>query len=89
MPDNPNRVAIFYGPTLLAGELEEQSNLMPALMTNDREPSKWLKPVAERPLTFRTAGVGRPQDFTLYPFYAMHHHRYAVYWDLNAADERE
>ncbi len=88
MPDNPNRVAIFYGPTLLAGELEDQANsvsLMPALITSDREPAKWLKPVAERPVTFRTAGVGRPQDVTLYPFYAMHHHRYAVYWDLLTA----
>jgi len=88
MPDNPQRVAIFYGPTLLAGELEEQANsvsLIPALITSDSEPAKWLKPVAERPVTFRTASVGRPQDFTLYPFYAMHHHRYAVYWDLLTA----
>src|SRR6185369_8876327 len=88
MPDNPHRVAIFYGPTLLAGELEEQANsvsLIPALITSDSEPAKWLKPVAERPVTFRTAGVGRPQEFTLYPFYAMHHHRYAVYWDLLTA----
>ena len=36
----------------------------------------------KRPLTFRTASVGRPDDVTLYPFYRMHHKRYAVYWDL-------
>jgi hypothetical protein len=92
MPDNPHRVAVFYGPTLLAGELgaEEQSNnvsLIPALITNEGEPSKWMKPVAERPVTFRTASVGKPEDVTLYPFYAMHHKRYAVYWDLLTAQQ--
>jgi len=92
MPDNPRRVAVFYGPTLLAGELgeEEHSNslsLIPALITSDSEPSKWLKPVAERPVTFRTASVGKPEDVTLYPFYAMHHKRYAVYWDLLTAEQ--
>jgi len=92
MPDNPNRVAVFYGPTLLAGELgeEEQSNgvsLIPALITGDSQPAQWLKPVAERPVTFRTASVGKPDDVTLYPFYAMHHKRYAVYWDLLTAEQ--
>jgi hypothetical protein len=92
MPDNPNRVAVFYGPTLLAGELgaEEQSNgvsLIPALITSDSEPAKWMKPVAGPPVTFRTASVGRPEDVTLYPFYAMHHKRYAVYWDLLTAEQ--
>jgi hypothetical protein len=92
MPDNPHRVAVFYGPTLLAGELgpEEQSNsvsLTPALITSTGEPSKWITPVAERPVTFRTASVGKPADVTLYPFYAMHHKRYAVYWDLLTAEQ--
>jgi hypothetical protein len=92
MPDNPNRVAVFYGPTLLAGELgaEEQSSsvsLIPALITSAAEPSRWLKPVAGRPVAFRTASVGRPEDVTLYPFYAMHHKRYAVYWDLLTAEQ--
>jgi DUF1680 family protein len=87
MPDNPQRVAILYGPTVLAGDLgaEEQSgtvNLMPALVAEGNDPSSWIKPVAGAPVTFRTASVGRPGDVTLYPFYRMHHKRYAVYWDL-------
>jgi hypothetical protein len=86
MPDNPRRVAILYGPTVLAGELGPEDaaasvNLEPALMTEDRSPAEWLKP-AEAPLTFRTVSAGRPGDVTLYPFYRMHHKRYAVYWDL-------
>jgi DUF1680 family protein len=88
MPDNPQRVAILYGPTVLAGDLgdEAQSNtvsLMPALVAEGNDPSKWMKRVAEAPaVTFRTLSVARPWDVTLYPFYRMHHKRYAVYWDL-------
>ncbi len=86
MPDNPHRVAVLYGPTVLAGDLgaEDETSVMlePALMTDDRQPSEWLKPVANEPLTFRTTNTGKPNDVTLYPFYRMHHKRYAVYWDL-------
>lgn len=86
MPDNPRRVAILYGPTVLAGELgpedaETTVNLVPALMTGDRPVSEWIKP-ATGPITFQTASAGKPNEFTLYPFYRMHHKRYAVYWDL-------
>jgi DUF1680 family protein len=87
MPDNPHRVAVLYGPTVLAGDLgaEDETtsvSLEPALLTNDRQPSEWLKPVANEPLTFRTVSTGKPADVTLYPFYRMHHKRYAVYWDV-------
>ena len=87
MPDNPHRVAILYGPTVLAGDLGAEddpasASLAPALMTQDRELSEWLKPVANQPVTFRTVSSGKPNDVTLYPFYRMHHKRYAVYWDV-------
>lgn len=87
MPDNPRRVAVLYGPTVLAGELGDANQtssviLTPALLATESEPAEWLKPVTNQPATFRTANVGRPGEFTLYPFYRMHHKRYAVYWDL-------
>ncbi|HEU4713953.1 MAG TPA: beta-L-arabinofuranosidase domain-containing protein [Pyrinomonadaceae bacterium] len=87
MPDNPRRVAIFYGPTILAGELEPEQqpggvNLIPGLVTDDTKLSNWIVPAADRPITFRTESVGKPGDVTLYPFYRMHNKRYAVYWDL-------
>jgi DUF1680 family protein len=41
-----------------------------------------VKPVAGKPLTFRTEGIGRPGDVTLSPFYRVHNQRYAVYWRL-------
>lgn len=43
---------------------------------------KHVKPVRGESLTFRTHGVGRPEDVTLIPFYALHRQRYSVYWKL-------
>jgi hypothetical protein len=89
MPDNPARVAILYGPIVLAGDLGPQDDpaafdpdYVPALLTGARPPSAWLKPVTPEPATFRTAGVGRPRDVVLRPFYQVHERRYTVYWDL-------
>ena len=41
-----------------------------------------IKPVAGQPLTFRTDGIGRPQDVTLIPLYQLHRQRYSVYWNV-------
>jgi hypothetical protein len=46
-----------------------------------------VKPVAGKPLTFQTKGIGKPQDVTLIPFYRMHHQRYSVYWSLYTEEE--
>ena len=35
-----------------------------------------------RPLTFRTQGIGRPEDVTLIPLYQVHAQRYSVYWTV-------
>ncbi len=89
MPDNPNRVAIFYGPGLLAGELGPENDpaklnfdYVPVLQTDAATLLARIKPVAGQPCTFRTAAVGKPRDVTLRPFFRTHHQRYAVYWDL-------
>ncbi len=34
------------------------------------------------PLTFRTAGIGRPRDVELAPYYRMAHERYNLYWTV-------
>ena len=107
MPDNDRRIAILYGPIVLAGALgtddmppegdiaQDQRKYLdypdPSVPTLDAEPAdiaSWLKPVAGEPLTFRTDGVGRPNDVTLIPFYRVHHQRYTVYWDLAPAKRR-
>jgi len=94
MPDNPNRVAILYGPVLLAGDLgpihpdasgataDAAGPPVPVLVTGGKPVGEWVEPVEGRPLAFKTVGVGRPNDVTLSPFYGFYDRRYAVYWDL-------
>lgn len=61
----------------------------PVLVTGNRPPPDWLQPVANRPLTYTTRGVGRPNDITLTPFYSLHHQRYSLYWDLTTEQDWE
>lgn len=91
MPDNKNRIALLYGPVLLAGDLgttmPDPVYGTPVLLTGDHTISDWVKPVANKPLTFTMQGVGKPFDATLSPFYAMHHRYYSVYWDYFTNEE--
>jgi len=41
-----------------------------------------VKPYSRKSLTFRTRGIGRPNDVTLIPFYELHRQRYSVYWNV-------
>jgi len=92
MPDNPDRVALLYGPIVLAGDLgpedlgapdaDSAEPRPPVFVTDGKALEDCVVPVPGKPLTFRTDGVGKPEDVTLIPFYRMHHHRYSVYWDL-------
>jgi DUF1680 family protein len=56
--------------------------IVPDLATGGEPVDQWLKPIDGKPLEFRTAGVGRPADVSLIPFFKAHHQRYTVYWDL-------
>lgn len=94
MPDNPRRVAVFYGPTLLAADLgpaddpaAEQPFYVPVLLTADRPVTDWVKPVSLSRQWFRTDGVGQPRDVRLVPFHRLHERRYTVYLDLFTAAE--
>ena len=40
-----------------------------------------IKPTGE-PLTFKTDGIGRPEDVTLVPYYKMAHQHYNMYWKI-------
>lgn len=89
MPDDSNRVAVMYGPLVLAGDLgainDSASHVpmyVPVLMTKNRNPQAWMKPVEGKPNTFITVKAGRPGDFEMRPFYAVFDRRYSVYWDL-------
>lgn len=94
MPDKNDRVAIMYGPLVLAGELgplndPEATDYMytPVMIPDDNDVSDWIQPVMDKPNTFKTVGVGHPRDVILYPFYKMHDRMYSVYWDIFTQDE--
>jgi DUF1680 family protein len=92
-PDNPKRAAIMWGPLVLAGDLGPEPPRgrgapppppadVPVLVAANRPVATWLKPVADKPGSFRTDGVGRDRDVELSPFYRLHHRTYVAYWDL-------
>ncbi len=93
MPDDSNRIALFYGPIVLAGELgaENDTNAykplyVPVLMTTESNPEKWTRPVEGEVNTFETVKVGYPHDLVLKPFYEYYNRRYSVYFDKFTPD---
>jgi DUF1680 family protein len=91
LADNPNRLAVMWGPLVLAGDLGASLNFqqareprpeVPVLVAPDQPVTNWLKPVAGKPGTFHTTGVGLKQDIDFVPFYQLPRHRYAIYWDM-------
>jgi DUF1680 family protein len=89
MPDDSNRVAVMYGPLVMAGDLGPLNDpgskdlmFVPVLMTEKRDPSQWMEPVEGKINTFSTVNTGRPRDIEMKPFYSIYNRRYTVYWDL-------
>jgi hypothetical protein len=89
MPDDSNRVAVMYGPLVLAGDLgpvkdsaARDALYVPVMMTDKRDPITWMRPVDGKRNTFLTNNTGRPHDVELKPFYTIYDRRYSVYWDL-------
>ena len=85
MPDNAKRVALLYGPIVLAGTLGSQDSakpVVPVFVENTLPLNQWIKPIAGQPLNFKSTGAGRPQDVSFVPFYQAHDERYSVYFDL-------
>jgi uncharacterized protein len=89
MPDDTNRIALMYGPLVMAGDLGpiadtviKSPDYVPVLMTEDRNPSEWMKPVEGKKNTFKTINTGNPVDIEFRPFYTIYDRRYSVYLDL-------
>lgn len=90
MPDDAGRVAVCYGPLVLAGDLGPadnstaayQDDYVPVFMSEERNPEAWLEAVPGQVNTFKTQGVGRPRDVVLRPFYQVYDRNYSVYFDL-------
>ena len=62
---------------------------VPALTSSDSSALiAHIQPVAGEALTFRTNGIGVPDDFTLKPMFRTHHERYSLYWNVLPAETK-
>ncbi len=97
LPDNPSRMALMWGPLVLAGDLgvevhqgNEQDGppepSAPAIVTS-QPVQDWLKPEPGKSGWFRTTGVGLAQDIEFAPLYELPRRKYAVYWDVFTPEE--
>lgn len=79
--DDPDTVAVLYGPLVLAGDLgpatQPWSGLPPVLVGDDLLAG--IRPQAEAAV-FRTQGVAQPDDLMLRPFAFQHERNTAVYF---------
>jgi len=99
LPDNPERFALMWGPLVLAGDLGTETFReregegwkvtanAPVLVAANQSVENWLKPVAGKPGTFLTSGVGLATDITFVPFYQLPRRKYAIYWDMFTPEE--
>ena len=95
LPDNPRRVAILWGPLVLAGELGPEEGRrrggdhgeVPVFVGAERPVTDWLKPQPDKPGCFRTQGVGKDREVDFVPFYRLHRRTYSIYWDLFTPQE--
>jgi len=97
--DDPSMEAVFFGPVLLAGELgrENMPNdfadkdaylkvlpvTVPDIENASPNPTDWLQPVKNSPLTFTVHNAGAANGITFRPLYDVHHQRYSVYWQVS------
>lgn len=85
MPDNNKRIAMLYGPLVLAGQLGDTMPDpvygVPVLLTDNANVNDWVKPVNGQANTFTTVNVAKPFNTKLIPFYKTYKQYYTVYWD--------
>lgn len=80
MPDDNSLQAIFYGPTLLAGVIPEDTDPLdyPVFVTDKEDASDWVK-MSSRSFAGVSQGTGKPDDIIFRPFYSLLDEKYVVY----------
>ncbi|WP_082211974.1 glycoside hydrolase family 127 protein [Parabacteroides timonensis] len=90
MPDNADRRAVFYGPSLLAGVFGPQERKIgdvPVFINEEKDMVKQIEPVKGQPLTFHTVAPGGPDNVAMIPFFKTYDQYYTVYWDVFSPEE--
>jgi len=77
------------GNQIIVNERESGSMLnanvdVPTLAGDSTSVLRRVRRDAHDPLTFRTSGIGRPNDVELTPYYRLAHERYNLYWTLTS-----
>lgn len=83
MPDDPDRIAVLYGPVVLAGDMgnrEAGLALTPHVVADSALVSDWVRRVNAPTLRFRTHDAVRPSDLDLIPLFRVGPQHYLVYW---------
>jgi uncharacterized protein len=85
MPDNSNRIAMLYGPIVLAGDLgttkPDPIKGIPVFVNEHKNVSTWMQPKNKSNLVFEAKGVSTTGDITFSPLYQFTDRYYSVYWD--------
>lgn len=90
MPDNADRRAVFYGPTILAGTFGTEERKMgdiPVFVSQEKSLINYIKKTADRPLSFITTLPGGPDGVKMQPFYRVADDIQTVYWDVYSPAE--
>ena len=65
-----------------SGTMLNTSVAVPVLVGDVSTMARHIRQDAHDPLTFRSSGIGRPNDVELVPYYRLAHERYNLYWQL-------
>jgi DUF1680 family protein len=81
--------ADYIGPYTPLKTMRPQEKAPVVIASRDDDMLARIKPVPGKPAVFQTAGLLKPADATLAPFYRTHFQRYAMYWQVTSAAEWE
>ena len=93
LPDDPKRVALMWGPLVLAGDMGPENQdgraATPVFVAQGQPLAQWLRPVAGKPGEFHSVGAGRDiekigqaKEVRFEPFYRLHRRTYSANCEL-------
>jgi DUF1680 family protein len=85
MPDNPHRIAVLYGPVVLAGDLgntkPDAAAGIPAFVNEYRNVNEWMEAIDAGKLLFKTKKMPSSEPLLFKPLFQFTSEYYSVYWD--------